>query len=212
VAKSVKSVHQQIREKTVLIRISGSGWGSGVLFQSDLCTYVMTARHCVLHPLTGVEATSLEVCIKQGLDPAAATIKAEVVKIAADIDVAILKLAVHGLLTADADLAYVGAGLGQRLIHCGNWGGPEGYLSFSEGILSAFRPVSPGLESLWPGCKLDQVNLLGVPGSSGGGVWDDTGNLVGIYVGAATPGWGVMVPLRDIRPWLKEIGFNHIIL
>jgi len=45
-----------------------------------------------------------------------------------------------------------------------------------------------------------------VPGSSGGGIFDANGRVLGIVVGLHTPGIGLYVPVRELLKWSEVSG------
>tara|TARA_Y100001938_G_scaffold87883_1_gene120413 strand:- start:81 stop:458 length:378 start_codon:yes stop_codon:yes gene_type:complete len=52
--------------------------------------------------------------------------------------------------------------------------------------------------------EFDQTTVTAFPGSSGGGVFTEEGEYVGMIVRGAGEGFNLMVPIRRIRTWAEE--------
>lgn len=92
--------------------------------------------------------------------------------------------------------------IGTPLFHVGNMLGSRLEWTVSRGWLSK---INRPLEVHWVR-PLDQVQFTTMPGSSGGPVLNEQGEVVGILVGGMVSYYGVgyMVPLRDIVEWAGD--------
>lgn len=170
----------------VTLKLETAGhWGTGVLVEHDGTIYVLTAKHVVSDiGDEGIKAScELEGCT------AVANLK--VVRTSEVSDLALLELGVFPL-TSVAKLGWGLPKIGQEAYH---YGACYGSLSFTRGYVSRLREPIAGNEYL-------QFTGLATPGSSGGGVFDAQGNLLGIIT-RATPGqFAWAVPLDAIQAFL----------
>jgi len=96
---------------------------------------------------------------------------------------------------------------GEHVFHIGNFLGDNFDNSITTGVISqvgVFPSQLPG----WPWPLVDQTDATVVPGGSGGGVFNTSGEVVGIMVGRAGPGISVFVPTRVIWSWAKSAGLD----
>jgi len=87
--------------------------------------------------------------------------------------------------------------IGTRLFHVGSLLGQMGSNSMTSGIISQVGRIHGKVE-------FDQTTVTAFPGSSGGGVYLQTGEYVGMIVRGAGEGFNLMVPVRRIERWAKE--------
>jgi serine protease Do len=139
-----------------------SGAGSGVIITTD--GYIVTNHHVV------DGASGIEVGLANGK-----TYKAQLVASDAKTDLAVIKIEANDLSAAtfgDSSRLVVG----QTVLAIGN---PLGSLggTVTEGIISALdREIAIEKESM----TLLQISAAVNPGNSGGGLFDEQGNLIGI--------------------------------
>lgn len=139
-----------------------SGAGSGVIITTD--GYIITNHHVV------DGASGIEVGLANGK-----TYKAQLVASDAKTDLAVIKIEANDLSAAtfgDSSRLVVG----QTVLAIGN---PLGSLggTVTEGIISALdREITIEKESM----TLMQISAAVNPGNSGGGLFDEQGNLIGI--------------------------------
>lgn len=139
-----------------------SGAGSGVIITTD--GYIVTNHHVV------DGASGIEVGLANGK-----TYKAQLVASDAKTDLAVIKIEANDLSAAtfgDSSRLVVG----QTVLAIGN---PLGSLggTVTEGIISALdREITIEKESM----TLMQISAAVNPGNSGGGLFDEQGNLIGI--------------------------------
>jgi serine protease Do len=202
---NIESRHQAAQSllcQSVMID-NGGGKGSGTLMVYDGDVYCWTASHVV--------RDSEEVTVKQSIYQVHGLagfvhVQAKVVARSDEYDLALLKLE-PPVYHPDSELRFASHApkVGGKLIHIGCLHGEPGYNSYSEGHVSYLnRPSPPGIRAT----VLDQTTVMAYPGSSGGGVYNEHGEYVGMLVAGAGPGWNLMVPVRAIRQWCKEEGIE----
>ena len=87
--------------------------------------------------------------------------------------------------------------IGTRLVHVGSLLGQMGSNSMTSGIMSQVGRIYSKVE-------FDQTTVTAFPGSSGGGVYLETGEYVGMIVRGAGEGFNLMVPVRRMIRWAKK--------
>ena len=164
---------------------------------------IVTAAHCVAgdepDPVGSKTYYVVQREVKEVLDDPAAIHKAEVVAFDADHDVALIKADPGGLVAHEnASLASEMPALGEHVFSVGH---PRGmYYTYAEGTVSAYR----GDESSGIG-KVVQVNATIWFGNSGGGVFDSSGNLVGICSRLTrVPMMNYFVHVDSVKKMVKE--------
>jgi S1-C subfamily serine protease len=180
--------------------------GTGVAVKlADARVVVLTAEHVV----QGVDAVILvrEERTSSGA-VAVRMVKAKVLKSWPEWDVAVLVPEFPEWVSESAILAKDShAPLGSRLIHVGCLLGTGFPHSITQGVVSNWN-VKPGERYCpgWPWAHpLDLTDAGIMPGSSGGPLFNDAGEVVGIVVGSAGHPLSVFVPARDIKPLLDGI-------
>lgn len=168
-----------------------SGAGSGVIITSN--GYIATNYHVI------EDATKITVTLTDE-----SSYEAEVVGKDADNDLAVLKIDATGLQPAvlgDSDSLSVG----QTVIVIGN---PLGTLggSVTSGIISALsRDVTVEGNEM----TLLQIDAAVNPGNSGGGLFDTSGNLIGIvnakYEDTSVEGIGFAIPINTAKNILEQL-------
>lgn len=186
--------------------ISAKGKGTGVAVKlTDSRVVVLTANHVV----QGAEVVVLakEERTSDG-SVAVRMVKAKVLKSWPEWDVALLVPEFPQWVSESAILARDSyAPLGSRLTHVGCLLGAGFPHSVTQGVASNWN-VRPGERECpgWPWKHpLDLTDAGIMPGSSGGPLFNDAGEVVGIVVGSAGHPLSVFVPARDIKPLLDEI-------
>jgi serine protease Do len=179
--------------------------GSGVLFTHDNEAYVLTVAHVVAECKTN----DVDVDVTYTADDVEIKVKAEILAYSDDEndDLALLHVKATGVFKQTVSF-YDGPPppIGAELYHVGNLTGKPGLNSLTTGIISYldrnFKPVSTG--------TFDQITATIFPGSSGGGVYLKTGQLVGVVSRLRGPNFAAMVPIRRIRAWAKEEGVDYV--
>ena len=87
--------------------------------------------------------------------------------------------------------------IGTELFHVGSLLGQQGSNSMTAGIVSQVGRLLGKVE-------YDQTTVTAFPGSSGGGVYLQSGEYVGMIVRGAGEGFNLMVPVRRMVRWAKE--------
>lgn len=170
---------------------TATGNGSGVIISKD--GYIVTNNHVI----NG--ASKVEVTLKDG-----SNYEAKVVGSDSRTDVAILKIDANNLKPAslgDSSKLRVG----ELAVVIGN---PLGKLggTVTDGIISALeREITLDGSTM----NLIQTNAAVNPGNSGGGLFNDKGELVGIVVakssGLDVEGLGFAIPINDVKDVINDI-------
>ncbi len=172
-----------------------SGAGSGVIITTD--GYIVTNHHVI------DGASAIEVTLANGESYAAQLIASD-----AETDLAVIKIEAFDLTAAtfgDSTQLVVG----QTVLAIGN---PLGSLggTVTEGIISALdREITVDEESM----TLLQISAAVNPGNSGGGLFDEQGNLIGIVnakvstdsSGDPIEGLGFAIPCNLVREVSGEL-------
>ena len=87
--------------------------------------------------------------------------------------------------------------IGTQLYHVGSLLGQMGANSMTSGIISQVGRIHGKVE-------FDQTTVTAFPGSSGGGVYLQNGEYVGMIVRGAGEGFNLMVPVRRMIRWAKK--------
>lgn len=87
--------------------------------------------------------------------------------------------------------------IGSRLFHVGSLLGQMGANSMTTGIISQIGRVEDKVE-------FDQTTVTAFPGSSGGGVYLENGQYVGMIARGAGEGFNLMIPVRRMISWAKD--------
>jgi S1-C subfamily serine protease len=92
---------------------------------------------------------------------------------------------------------------GQKVFHIGNWYGPNFPNSYSEGSVSnpKVKLIDQTRDNIF-------VSLNVYPGSSGGGVFNEKGECIGIVQMIMNNGGSLVIPARHIKAWAAYIDFN----
>jgi len=97
--------------------------------------------------------------------------------------------------------------IGTDLFHVGSLLGQPGANSMTSGIVSQVgrvRNLGSGT-----GVVFDQTTVTAFPGSSGGGVFlaegDNAGQYIGMLTRGAGEGFNLVVPVRRLKKWCKEV-------
>jgi hypothetical protein len=215
-----QTVPTHLQDISVTIR-SGYGEGSGVSFNRDGITLIWTAAHViddlrstrsVIDPKTGTRRTVVDFkdakiikqLVENGRQVGRIEMDAEVIRYSnADDgqDLALLRVRKSDFIESSA-VFYAGKeipAIGTRLLHVGSLLGQMGSNSMTDGIMSQHGRVI-GKRTY------DQTTVTAFPGSSGGGVYLEDGQYVGMLVRGAGEGFNLIVPIRRLRKWANDAG------
>lgn len=196
VASSASDSVVEITTETVttgnfLQQYISEGAGSGVIISED--GYIVTNNHVI----SG--ANKITVTLKNE-----STYEASVVGTDKDLDVALLKIKANNLSVAtigDSSKLQVG----DLAVAIGN---PLGQLggTVTDGIISALdRDITIDGETM----SLLQTSAAINPGNSGGGLFNSSGELIGLVVakssGSDVEGLGFAIPINDVKEVVQEI-------
>lgn len=189
-----------IVQASVMVQV-GPGTGSGVVLENKR---VLTCAHLFFmtegagekpHPIFITRQIWREDKLLGTV-----TIPCKLVKRDDSQDLALLEPAMPEELPVTVGLGDTPA-QGDPLYHVGSFTGARGIQSFSSGVMASVgrRMEHPVLGEM----EVDQISCPAYPGSSGGGVFNQQGKLVGIVTGQAAENLGFMVPARRINKFLK---------
>jgi len=211
------TLEAQVLEPSVMIR-AGFGTGSGVVFTRGQSNYILTAAHVV----AGLRTVRTR--LEDGREAKYEHFEdAQVVKVLTEgaRQVGRLEMDARVLAYSDAeegeDLALLEVrkrgfiatsgvfrasdepvAVGTRIYHCGSLRGEIGSNSLTDGIVSRVGRVVMGK-------VYDQSNATAFPGSSGGGVFTESGDYIGMITRGVGEGFNLFVPARRVRAWLRSI-------
>lgn len=190
----VEVTTEQVTTHPIFGQFVQGGAGSGVILSQD--GYIITNNH-VVHG-----ATQVKVRLTDGNE-----YEAKIVGMDAKTDIAVLKVEAEGLpavVVGDSD----GIEVGEPVIAVGN---PLGRLggSVTSGIVSALdRTITVGNEEM----HLLQMDAAVSPGNSGGGLFNERGELIGIVNaksgGENTEGIGFAIPVNTAVRVAEELMDN----
>lgn len=197
------TMSEELQANTVVLA-RGSSHGSGVLFTRDDRTFIWTAAHVADLWEKSTGTFSLVPVIqgdKRGL--------ARVIRCGdheAGVDVALLEVVEGDFVgTSKFYRGFNEIKVGQKVIHCGtpydrDWN--ERLIAYGR-VASVDRLVD-GRPLLVPR-RIDQVDITGYPGCSGGPVIDEaTGGIIGLLVMGSHPRLTIIEPTRHIYQWAKD--------
>lgn len=216
-------VAQYLQDAAVTVR-AGPYSGSGVMVQtSDGQVWIWTAAH-VIAPLRRTHSVEAEGGKRTRLDfddakiqrfhkdktegriVSSFTADAEVIRYSNSDnghDLCLLRLRDKDFKPEASAKFYLDKetpSIGEDLYHCGSLLGPIGSNSLTSGIMSQHGRV-------FDGKIYDQTTATSFPGSSGGIVClKSDGRYVGMLVMGAGEGFGLIVPVRRMQKWAKEVG------
>lgn len=218
-------IGKKLQDISVTIH-AGNSQGSGFIKTRGNTNYVWTAAHVVsglretrkvIDSKTGAEkivtefrdAQIVKELIEDGRSVGKIYMDAQVIRYS-DIekgeDLALLKVRKKSFVT-DSVVFYLEEKLvpaGTNLYHCGSLLGQVGSNSITRGVMSQVGRVIDNK-------IFDQTTCAAFPGSSGGGIYNDEGKLVGMIVRGAGETFNLCVPVRRIKDWAKRTNVLYAI-
>lgn len=218
---------EKLQNLSVTLHASDGAQGSGVLFTRDGKNYVLSAAHVVdggRKVVTFSENSSGETkkftkfdnvkvvreIIKEGRSIGKMSIEADVIAYSsADYGDDLVLLKLKDSITSDSAVFYAGSSIpsvGTKVCHVGSFLGQEGSNSFSEGLVSQVgRVLKEANDHVF-----DQSSATAFPGSSGGGMFNASGEYIGTLVRGAGETFNLYVPIRRIKEWAKRHNVEFI--
>lgn len=220
------SIPLAIAESSVTIVSPGYGMGSGtVIIAKDNSIWVLTAAHVVaglkeesevIDQKTGAKKTKVSFrdakvvrhIVENGRTVGRLELDAEIIRYSPveNHDLALLKLRrgmfkTSAIFHLDKEIPEIGT----DLYHCGSLLGEFGSNSLTAGIVSKHGRVLNNY-------TYDQVSCPSFPGSSGGGVFlKSNGKYIGMVTRGAGETFSLIVPVRRIQVWSKQVGIEFIV-
>jgi len=210
----------------------GKGMGSGLLFTREIqigdktenITFVWTAAHVVenfvkpkviKNPFTGEERTEqvdelyiVKEVTENNTKVGEIRLDCSVVHFGGegDEDIALLMVDKHNALTQSVKFSTSISKVGTNLFHVGSFFGQSGANSFSRGVMSYLnRKVEAPDGNTY---IFDQTTANACVGSSGGGIYLENGECVGMVVRVAQHVITFIIPTRKIRNYAEK---NNIV-
>ena len=221
-----EKVAEFLQDISVTIK-SDSSEGSGVVKTREVdgkkVNFVWTAAHVVeglrkveevidsksgtkRQLVTFKDAAIVKELVEEGRRVGELKMDASVIRYSKDQDLALLRVRKSNFVQASA-VFYLDTkipAIGTELYHVGSLLGQMGANSMTSGIVSQIGRTIDKEE-------FDQSTATSFPGSSGGGVYTKDGAYVGMLVRGAGEGFNLVVPIRRIRKWAKEIALDWAI-
>lgn len=197
VKNSVVEINTEYTKRSAWFQYVSGGAGSGVIISED--GYIATNAHVVMNDTSSALADTITIRLPNG-----AEYDAQCMGYDTDMDIAVLKIDVTGLVPAicgDSDNLSVG----EELVIVGN---PLGELggTVTNGIVSA---TEREIEVSGKKMTLIQTNAAINPGNSGGGMFDMAGRLVGIVnaksSGTDIEGLGFAIPVNNVLSVTEQL-------
>lgn len=191
----------QLREQTVHVLSfagetdTGSGTGT-VLRGHDGSNYVFTAAHVISD--TCDQRVVVEVHPLHS--PVLVQLDAEIVWVDRSRDFALLRVTSPCTFARYAQIAPRQPAVGERVQHIGFMQGHALPHAYASGLVSCLGTTA----AKWIKVGCDAANLMAMPGSSGGPVFDCRGRYAGILVGVTQFGAAFYVPLFQVDASLRE--------
>ncbi len=224
--KETRNVSKYLQDISVTIRSEGkysNSEGSGVLITREIggeqITFVWTCGHVVDNlrsvrtvieagmPKKIVEFSDVQIIkelVESGrrvgeMKMAATVIKYSDADTGEDLAVLMVRAKDYGKASARFHLNKEDniIPIGTPLFHVGSLLGQFGSNSMTSGIVSQVGRIRDKVE-------YDQTTVTAFPGSSGGGVYLQDGQYVGMIVRGAGEGFNLMVPIRRMVRWAEE--------
>lgn len=194
-------------------------YGTGVVYRNNNKTFVWTCHHVVANNITTERyfdpqshkehrryvanqiAVSVKLFNKQPLEIGKLHLHANIIRFSETDDLALLEIddSFFKQSVKFPNSGYKPA-LGTRIFHVGNFFGPVGERSVSEGVSGVC-----GFDLDGDGRCYDRVGLVMQPGSSGGGVYETaSGKCIGLLA-RGIDGQGLIVPFRRMEDFARRL-------
>jgi len=215
---SKKSVLKKLDNVTVLVEVKG-GSGTGTLFsrkddKGNLVHFVWTSGHVIDDAMIGpdenmnVSFSDIKIskmnlvgdAMLEKISYSAKVIKFSGIK---GDDLALLELVDKNIFVEDDSVEFASPILvvpGTSLYHVGCMYGSSGYNSVSEGMLANNGRMIYGK-------VFDQSSTTVFPGSSGGGIFNERGEYVGMITMMREANMNYFIPVRRMMVWAQD---NHL--
>lgn len=190
---------ERSQSQAVMISLDG-GWGSGVIFNRRDAngfprTYVWTAGHVAEASKRCSNVVASQEILHNGQIVGALTNKLKLVRVFAGTDLAVFEAENPHTYVSSARFAPSQVlRVGQEITHVGSYYGPAAHNSFASGrITYPARLYAP------ENVKFVQTDAVAYPGSSGGPVFNKSGEVVGLLVFSRAPGINGFIPIGEWR-------------
>jgi len=204
---------ERAQMQTVLIRSADGGEGSGVIVErtnpdGEKRFFAWTAAH-VVAGFTEVEVVRIGRENAERID-CELTFPAFVISFSEAEDLALLWVQIPASFVLPVEFQFNLPHVGDPVVHVGNYEGGDYDQSVATGIVAQIGVHPPFPD--WPRPLLDQTDALVIPGSSGGGIFDADGKVLGIVVARHELGISFYVPTRQILKWSVPAGVTWALM
>lgn len=194
---------------SVLINGKGTATGSGTIINKNGNVFVITAYHVIANLKkdddTFENAKVSQIYIENGVTVGVIMLEAEMIRYSSEIDFAILRVVKK---ESFKDSVYFCnekeyPPIGTSIKHVGCFYGVIGYNSYSEGIIAQHnrKEISD---------KMLQITCPHYAGSSGGGIFDQKGEYIGMVLATHDSTYGLATPIQELRNWSRRAKMGWI--
>jgi len=229
-AQDQRQVAKELQEISVTIKAARAE-GSGVIIIREIDgekrMFILTAGHVidglrktreVIDPKTGTKRVLVEFddaaivseFIQKGRSVGESKLTAEIIRYSDaddghDVGVFLVRKQVGD--DQASTKFYLGEEIpyaGMHLYHVGSLLGQTGANSFTDGVMSQIgRTIGK--------FSFDQTTVTAFPGSSGGGVYNEKGEYVGMLVRGAGETFNLISPIRRLKVWAKAANMEWLL-
>lgn len=220
---TAQNIFQNMQDVSVMIRTGGHTVGSALIVERQIpgpagttvqTTFLISCAHVFQGLDSGMSYTAAKHYFSGNNCTQCRTVECpcHVIFIDKTNDLAILTVATNIFNKGSVrfpDESQTPPQLGDKLFHIGCFFGDVGSCSLSTGIVSKIGRVIKGV-------SYDQTNCDIFPGSSGGGIFNEKGECVGIALASIAKeqgqkGFGLYVPIRKMREVFNKAGFGWVL-
>lgn len=198
------NVYTYIQDATCFIRTQEGNAGSGVFKRANGRTYVITACH-VIDGTKFDDVTVVRHEYQEMKKYGELRLLAKIINKSPKTDLALLEL--YGRKPVGKSITISSnrqVEIGTKLILVGSPFGEFGYNSIGTGIMSQY-------DRHFDNKSVDESTILNFPGNSGGGLFVEDGQLVGISFARTRTGSCLFTPLRTIYKWIEDENLQFLL-
>lgn len=193
-----KDVITSLQSISIIVKTQDDKYGSGVIKNVGDNSYIITAAHLFDKSKIGEDASVIKIVYYKGEISGKIQYLAKIINISHKEDLALLLVYGQKVFT-DSVQFYKGPliPLGTKLISVSSPYGERCYNTVTTGILSQHGRIRDG-------AVYDQTTCPTYVGTSGGGIYNEEGKLVGISVIFIQPAYSLIIPVSTVKEWLRK--------